>query len=205
MKFPESPLAHQLLDGLQGLEIGGSSHNPFGLATKNVDYTADMDTVFKINEEILCGEKLPVDVVAPGDALPFPDASQDFVISSHVIEHFFDPIAAIKEWLRVVKPGGYVYIIAPLPDAIPDEDRPCTTLSELLDRHEGRMVPAAVNMGAFQTSTVSGLPFNEHGHWSVWDLHAFLPICAYFGWPVVATQAVDDKVGNGFTVVIQKR
>jgi ubiquinone/menaquinone biosynthesis C-methylase UbiE len=54
-----------------------------------------------------------VDIVSPGDQLPLDDNSVDFVISSHVIEHFPDPIKALKEWYRVVKPGGYLYIIAP--------------------------------------------------------------------------------------------
>jgi len=46
MKFKESALAHKLLDGLAGLEIGGSAHNSFGLKTRNVDYTAEL-TCFK--------------------------------------------------------------------------------------------------------------------------------------------------------------
>jgi hypothetical protein len=33
MKFMESKLAHQYLDGLKGIEIGGSAHNSFGLDT----------------------------------------------------------------------------------------------------------------------------------------------------------------------------
>ena len=36
-RFQESQLAHQLLDGLTGLEIGGAAHNAFGLDTMNVD------------------------------------------------------------------------------------------------------------------------------------------------------------------------
>lgn len=36
-KFRESPLAHRLLDGLTGLEIGGAAHNAFGLDVLNVD------------------------------------------------------------------------------------------------------------------------------------------------------------------------
>ena len=43
----ESALAHEYLDGLSGIEIGGSSHNSFGLDTKNVDYTDSLDTIFK--------------------------------------------------------------------------------------------------------------------------------------------------------------
>ena len=34
--FREHALAHQLLDGLTGLEIGAAAHNPFGLRTRNV-------------------------------------------------------------------------------------------------------------------------------------------------------------------------
>jgi ubiquinone/menaquinone biosynthesis C-methylase UbiE len=47
-----------------------------------------------------------VHIVAWGDRLPFTNESVDFVINSHVLEHFFDPIKAIQEWLRVVKKGG---------------------------------------------------------------------------------------------------
>lgn len=206
MKFKDHEYAHQLLDNLTGIEIGGAAHNPFNLPNcKNVDYTDDMFTVFKINEEMLCGEKMPVDVVAEGDDLPFEGESYDYVISSHVLEHFFDPIGAIKEWLRVIKPGGYVFIIIPKQDAIPTETRPCTQLQELLDRHEGRMQRHEVNMCAdFQVSTVSGLPFDERGHWSVWNLEDFLPVCERFGWKVIFTEETDSKAGNGATVVIQK-
>ena len=43
MKFKDSQLAHKYLDGLKGLEIGGSAHNPFNLDTLNVDYTDDIE------------------------------------------------------------------------------------------------------------------------------------------------------------------
>jgi SAM-dependent methyltransferase len=206
MKFPDSPLAHQLLDHLIGIEIGGAAHNSFNLPDcLNVDYTDDMNTVFKQGEEKLCGEKLPVDVVAPGDDLPFVDELWDYVISSHVLEHFFDPIAAIKEWFRVIRPGGYIFMIVPKARALPDENRPPTTLTELLARHSGEMKPEDVNMDiGYQTSTVTGLPLNEHGHWSVWDLQDFLPVVEHFGWKVVTQLETDDKVGNGWCLVLQK-
>ena len=31
--YPESNLAHKYLDGLEGIEIGWSAHNPFGRKT----------------------------------------------------------------------------------------------------------------------------------------------------------------------------
>ena len=205
MKFQESALAHQLLDHLTGIEIGGAAHNPFNLPNcKNVDFTDDPETVFKQAEFKLCGEKMPVDYVAEGDHLPFPDESFDYVISSHVWEHFPDPIKAMKEWLRVVKPGGYVYTIVPTADALPEEDRPPHTLQHLLDRHSGKIQPEDIYMGNYQNSTVTGLPLHERGHWTVFDMNLIGNLCAHFNWKIVAKQDRDDKVKNGHCVVIRK-
>jgi len=41
------------------------------------------------------------------------DASYDFVHTSHVIEHMRDVNAALKNWWRVLKPGGFLIIHAP--------------------------------------------------------------------------------------------
>ncbi len=186
--FRESALAHKLLDGLRGLEIGGSAHNAFGLNTLNVDYTDDYTTVFKKREIELAGECMKVDIVASGDDLPFKDNTVDFVISSHVIEHFYDPVKAIEEWLRVVKPGGYVFIIAPHRDRIGEMASPRTLPAEIIERHEHPNPPKVDN----------------HGHYSCWKTEDFVGFCRHYKWKIVAVQDVDDKVGNGFTVVIQK-
>jgi SAM-dependent methyltransferase len=45
-----------------------------------------------------------------------PDCSFDFVHSSHCLEHLHDPCVALENWLRVLKPGGYLIVM------IPDED-----------------------------------------------------------------------------------
>jgi SAM-dependent methyltransferase len=185
MKFRESALAHRLLDGLVGIEIGGSAHNAFGLTTRNVDYTAEL-TVFKKEEIRLCGVALPVDIVSQGDRLPLGDSSVDFVLSSHVIEHFPDPIKALKEWYRTVKPGGYLYIIAPHKERTFDKERPRTTLAELIERHQ-----------------TGKQPDPDLGHCSVWITEDFIELIHWLGWTILEVQDVDDKVGNGFTVVIQ--
>ena len=186
--FRESALAHKLLNGLRGIEVGGSAHNSFGLNTLNVDYTDDYTTVFKKQEIELAGECLKVDIVASGDELPFKDNTLDFVISSHVIEHFYDPVKTIQEWLRVVKPGGYVFIIAPHRDRIGEMAGLRTLPAEIIDRHEHPNPPKVDN----------------HGHYSCWRTEDFVGFCRHYGWKIVTVQDVDDKVGNGFTVVIQK-
>ena len=191
-KFRESKLAHKYLDGLTGLEIGGSAHNPFGLNTKNVDFTADLTTEFKQAEVDQCGTALPVDIVAPGDCLPVPDNSQDFVISSHVIEHFFDPIKALKEWHRVVRPGGYIFLIVPHKERTFDKERPRTALKELIARHDGLIGETDPSRPAMR------------GHHSVWITKDFLELCRYLNLKVIDYLDKDDKVGNGFAVLIQK-
>lgn len=45
--------------------------------------------------------------------LPFEDNTFDFVISSDVIEHTPDPLAAVKELIRVLKPSGKICITVP--------------------------------------------------------------------------------------------
>lgn len=43
----------------------------------------------------------------------FNDGTLDFVYSSHLLEDFDDTKAALKEWLRVLKPGGKLIIFCP--------------------------------------------------------------------------------------------
>jgi GT2 family glycosyltransferase/glycosyltransferase involved in cell wall biosynthesis len=43
---------------------------------------------------------------------PVASGSQDFVICNHVLEHVRDPILALREWLRVLRPGGHLFLSA---------------------------------------------------------------------------------------------
>lgn len=42
-----------------------------------------------------------------------PDAVLDFVYSSHLLEHLQDPARALRNWWRVLKPGGYLILYVP--------------------------------------------------------------------------------------------
>ncbi len=46
-------------------------------------------------------------------SLPFPDASFDLVASYQMLEHVPAPASALREMLRVVRPGGTISIVSP--------------------------------------------------------------------------------------------
>ena len=196
MKFPESMLAHKYCIG-KGLEIGGAAHNPFGLDTLNVDITGSLNTIFKEQEKEYCGESMPVDVVADGSSIPFPDNSQDFVVSSHVLEHFPNPISALLEWNRLIKFGGIIFMIIPHKDRTFDRDSPRTTLQHLIDDYNSK-----IPQPHYHTK-------QEHDH--VWITEDIVELIYWMienfhlSWEVVEIQDYDDKVGIGFTIVIRKR
>jgi hypothetical protein len=45
---------------------------------------------------------------------------------------------------------------------------------------------------------------DDHHHWTVWRTNDFLELVKVLGFNVVEVQDTDDKVGNGFTVVMRK-
>lgn len=47
------------------------------------------------------------------DMAKYPDNNFDWVYASHVLEHLNDPLTAIKNWFRILRPGGYLIISVP--------------------------------------------------------------------------------------------
>jgi SAM-dependent methyltransferase len=60
------------------------------------------------------------------------DASYDALLACHVLEHLANPVAALLEWRRAVRPGGQLVIVVPHLEATFDHRRPVTTLAHLL-------------------------------------------------------------------------
>jgi SAM-dependent methyltransferase len=215
-QFKPSPLATKYLENLHGIEIGASTQNSFGLKRSiNVDFSDEQGGLW---QDKACVPAV-VNIVALGDNLPFKDNTLDYVLTSHVIEHFFDPIKALKEWHRVIKPGGYIFIIAPHKDRTFDKHREATPTLELFDRFTGRIkLPNYARPKVYDQSLPHKLlrggarleegwtyyEADDHHHWSVWRTQDFVELVKLLKFNIVEIQDVDDKVGNGFTVVIRK-
>jgi len=57
----------------------------------------------------------------------------DLVCSAYVIQHIANPLRALSEWRRVLKPGGVMVIVIPHKERTFDHRRPVTQLSHLMD------------------------------------------------------------------------
>ena len=130
-------VARQVLHG-SGIEIG-ALYKPLPVAAGvKVAYVDRMSVQqLRLQYPELASENLvPVDVVDDGERLEtFADNSQDFVIANHFLEHTQDPIGTLKAHLRIVKPGGVLYLAVPNRDATFDKDRPLTKWDHLKRDH----------------------------------------------------------------------
>ncbi len=60
-----------------------------------------------------------------------PDASYDALLASHVLEHLADPLGALAEWKRIVRPGGHILLVVPHRDGTFDHRRPVTPVEHM--------------------------------------------------------------------------
>jgi len=80
------------------------------------------------------GKPAGVQFIGEGaDLRMIADCAYDFVLSSHMLEHSANPLGALAEWRRVLKPGGALILVVPHRDGTFDHRRPVTTFSHLVD------------------------------------------------------------------------
>jgi SAM-dependent methyltransferase len=142
---------------------------------------AVLDIGFKgelANAEPVTERAIGIDLDYPGydgKRLPFPDASQDAVFASHVLEHIADYSSVIYDWYRVLKITGYLVIAVPHRDLY---ERKANPPSRFNADHKRFYTPAsllteieeALPVGGFRVRSLKdvdegfdyGVPPNHH-------------------------------------------
>jgi SAM-dependent methyltransferase len=64
-----------------------------------------------------------VDIVASAYDIPVSDAAFDSALATEVLEHLEEPVKAMREWARVLRPGGHILITTPFIWHLHDEPR----------------------------------------------------------------------------------
>lgn len=148
-----------------GIEVGAGSR-PFPIPDGATCYYGDvrdadqLATYFGTDQVQLTGQ-IDAETMAG-----VPLASQDFVISAHVIEHLWNPIGAIEATIRRLKPGGHFLLVVPEMSATWDRKRPPTTLEHVLadwrDGGAGTRLQAYIEHARFVHPLLSGEVIPEH-------------------------------------------
>lgn len=89
----------------RGLDIGCGGFKAYEhfIGVDNMHHAQEFGWQYKPDMAIDDAMKLDV----------FASQSMDFVFSSHLLEHMPDPERTLREWWRVIKPGGYLVLYLP--------------------------------------------------------------------------------------------
>ncbi len=142
------------------------------------------------------------------DALePLASESEDFIVCSHVLEHLANPLRAIDDFHRVLRPGGTLLILLPDRRRTFDRDRLPTELAHVVaDFEAGEVEVDDEHIIEFLTNTGS-LPeslrdvvtdpqrrasvLDRHRDRSIhvhcWTMEEFVPVIEY------AVEALDNR------------
>ena len=102
--------------GLKLLDAGAgeSTYKPF---CSHLEYIAqdfgEYDGKGEVGLQTGVWDNSKLDIKSDITAIPLSDGSVDAIMCTEVFEHIPDPIGAIREFSRLVRPGGYLLITAP--------------------------------------------------------------------------------------------
>ena len=185
----------------KGIEIGSGAHRMLQ-GSLLVDMIDDFSSA----------KPYKVDYVTDAHTLSqIASGSLDYVCASHVLEHLTDPIKAILEWLRVLKPGGILWLRIPDKRKTFDRTRERTKLAHLVDDFRNNVPvddPAHINDNNLNTDP----PRNEahpyiHNH--VWISEDIGELFGYIKEKYVALAMVRSaentcKNAEDFWIVVKK-
>ena len=144
------------------------------------------------------------------------DARYDFVLSSNNLEHIANPLKAMAEWARVLRPGGHLLLVLPRKESNFDRRRPITSFAHLLEDfkhgitehdlthldeivalHDYAMTPDTANAEVLRARGLANFE-NRCLHHHVYDPALIEQVLRHAGLePVWATSTVTDHLALG--------
>jgi len=150
-KLSTSSIYKNLLKNKRGIEIGGPSM-VFKTTLPIYHVIADLNSVNfstitmwegSITEESTFHyywNKTGKQFIAEATNLQkIKNDAYDFLLSSNCLEHIANPIKAMNEWIRVVKPNGYLLLVLPKKEMGFDHKRPVTTFEHILEDYKNNI------------------------------------------------------------------
>jgi SAM-dependent methyltransferase len=120
-------------DGIEVGALGRPLPMPAGARVRQVDRLSKEDMAAHYPAMARKRHVHAPDIVDDGETLAtIPDASQDFVVANHVIEHFENPIRFLQNACRVLKAGGILFLAIPDKEKTFDRNRPVTPFAHLV-------------------------------------------------------------------------
>lgn len=122
-----------------GLEIGALL-NPMPIPSADRVLYSDALSPEQL-DRLYPGSRHP-DIQSDSESFPgIENQHFDFVVANHVIEHLTDPIRALREWHRILRPKGLLYLAVPDKRYTFDYSRERTTLQHLIEDHGSETPP----------------------------------------------------------------
>jgi SAM-dependent methyltransferase len=84
---------------------------------------------FRFGRRLILGSQF---VAEATDLSSLPDGAYDFILSSNCLEHVANPLKALLEWRRVVRPGSHIVLVLPNPESNFDRHRKVTEWHHIL-------------------------------------------------------------------------
>ena len=132
--FIRENLAARYLRG-GGIEIGALQNPltvPAEAKVKYVDVLTKAEAL-KHFPELPPSMLVDPEIISNGQTLTgVPDSNFDFCIANHVLEHMRNPAGALRNWLRVLRPGGIAYVAIPDRTNKLDHTRPVSRYEHVL-------------------------------------------------------------------------
>jgi SAM-dependent methyltransferase len=201
-----------------GIEIGALHYPlpvPNGAAVQYVDRLPNVELAAHYPEHPP-QDLVPVTILATAEDLsPVASGSQDFVIANHLLEHCENPVRALSEFERVLRPSGIVYLAIPDQRFTFDRDRDLTSIEHLIEEFKtgpernrfAHYMDYAVNVDHRDVAYAEQLMKRGYSiHFHVWRKETFRPFLdeairvAKLGFHVIDEDAGD----NEFILILRK-